>query len=78
MLGFHLINISLVAVVQSWEMSFNGLENAIYSYLSFCGCALHIPLGLPMTRCSISEQGPNLALLVEAVAGTQFFTYNSV
>ena len=41
------------------------MENATYSDLSLCGSALHIPLGLPMTRCSISEQGP-------------FFRYNPV
>ena len=64
MFGFHLINISLLVVVQSGIFLFNCLENAIYSALSFYGSALHIPLGLPMTLHSICEQGLDPVLLV--------------
>ena len=56
-----LINISLLAVVQIGKCLLNCLQNRSYSYQSFCGSALHIPLGLPTTRPSIFEQGPGLA-----------------
>ena len=45
MFGSHLINVSLIAVVQLGRYLLNCLEIANYSNLLFCGSALHMPLG---------------------------------
>ena len=62
--GSQLIKISLFAIVQLGRCLLSCQENAIYSDLSFGGSAVHIPLGLSMTRHSTFEQGLDPVLLV--------------